>query len=110
MRTQAEWNVLTHILRATGPTSASTRWRISSAALLVKVMARMRERADAVLVDEVGDAMGEHPRLARAGAGDDEQRTLGVDDGVELVGVEQVGELAGPGGGGHRTAHPTRGV
>ena len=41
MRTQAEWNVLTHIFRATGPTSASTRWRISSAALLVKVMARM---------------------------------------------------------------------
>src|SRR3954469_14103730 len=41
MRTQAAWNVLTHILRATGPTRASTRWRISSAALLVKVMARM---------------------------------------------------------------------
>src|SRR3954469_5355348 len=43
MRTQAEWKVLTHIFFATGPTSASTRWRISSAALLVKVMARMRK-------------------------------------------------------------------
>ncbi len=42
MRTQAEWNVLTHILRATGPTRLATRSRISSAALLVKVMARMR--------------------------------------------------------------------
>src|SRR5216684_4593472 len=42
MRTHAEWNVLTHIFLATGPISASTRWRISSAALLVKVMARMR--------------------------------------------------------------------
>src|SRR4051794_375236 len=41
MRTQAAWNVLTHILRATGPTRDSMRWRISSAALLVKVMARM---------------------------------------------------------------------
>ena len=40
------------------------------------------------LVDEVGDAMGEHPRLARSGAGDDQQRSAAVDDGVELVGVE----------------------
>ena len=32
--------------------------------------------------------MGEHPRLARSGAGDDEQRPAAVDDGVELVGVE----------------------
>ena len=41
MRTQAEWNVDTHMRRATGPTSASTRSRISWAALLVKVMARI---------------------------------------------------------------------
>jgi hypothetical protein len=41
MRTQAEWNVDTHILRATGPTRAATRPFISSAALLVKVMARI---------------------------------------------------------------------
>src|SRR3954470_4485851 len=41
MRTHAEWNVDTHILRATGPTSASTRVFISSAALLVKVIARI---------------------------------------------------------------------
>ena len=45
------------------------------------------------LVDEVGDAMGQHPRLARAGAGDHQQRTAAVHDGVELVGVQalQVG-------------------
>src|SRR5215210_7396228 len=41
MRTQAEWNVDTHILRATGPTRAATRPFISSAALLVNVMARI---------------------------------------------------------------------
>src|SRR5215210_8461928 len=41
MRTQAEWNVDTHIFRATGPTRAATRPFISSAALLVKVMARI---------------------------------------------------------------------
>ena len=46
-----------------------------------------RRRRNA-LVDEVGDAMREHPRLARSGAGDDEQRPAAMDDGIELVGVE----------------------
>src|SRR5712675_3349982 len=41
MRTQAEWNVITHMDRARGPTSAATRAAISPAALLVKVMARI---------------------------------------------------------------------
>src|SRR5436190_19212468 len=41
IRTHAEWNVETHIFSATGPTSAPTRVFISSAALLVKVMARI---------------------------------------------------------------------
>src|SRR3954468_18643884 len=41
MRTHAEWKVETHIFSATGPTRAPTRCFISSAALLVKVMARM---------------------------------------------------------------------
>src|SRR4029453_16438293 len=41
IRTHAEWNVDTHIFWATGPTSASTRDFISSAALFVNVMARI---------------------------------------------------------------------
>ena len=41
MRTHAEWKVDTHIFSATGPTSSATRCFISSAALLVKVMARI---------------------------------------------------------------------
>ena len=41
MRTQAEWKVLTHITRARRPTSSSTRSRISAAALLVKVIAKI---------------------------------------------------------------------
>ena len=41
MRTHAEWKVITHMARARGPTRASTRSRISAAALLVKVMARI---------------------------------------------------------------------
>src|SRR3954453_1679693 len=41
MRAQAEWNVITHMARARLPTSCSTRSRISWAALLVKVIARI---------------------------------------------------------------------
>ena len=41
MRRQAEWKVETHIFSAGGPTRSATRVRISPAALLVKVMARM---------------------------------------------------------------------
>jgi hypothetical protein len=41
MRAFAEWNVITHIARVRGPTSISTRSRISCAALLVKVIARI---------------------------------------------------------------------
>ena len=41
MRTHAEWKVDTHIARAAPPTSSATRSRISAAALLVKVMARI---------------------------------------------------------------------
>ncbi len=40
------------------------------------------------LVDQVRDAVGEHPRLAGSGAGDDEQRAVAVHDRVELIGVE----------------------
>lgn len=46
---------------------------------------------DAV-VHEMGDAMGEYPRLARAGTGDHQQRTGLVSDRVELVGVQAFGE------------------
>src|SRR5690554_6887369 len=41
MRTQAEWKVEIHIPRAVSPTIASTRSRISAAALLVNVIARI---------------------------------------------------------------------
>ena len=39
MRTHAEWNVDTHMIRARRPTRSSTRSFISAAALLVKVIA-----------------------------------------------------------------------
>ena len=40
IRTHVEWNVETHMDLALGPTSCTTRSRISAAALLVKVIAR----------------------------------------------------------------------
>ena len=96
MRTHAEWNVDTHIFLATGPDQ-----RLDALAHLVGGLVGERdgedaERADALLLDEVGDAMGEHPGLARAGAGDDQQRSLGVHDRVELVGVELGGRHGRP--------------
>ena len=62
------------------------------------------------LVDEVGDAVGQDPGLARAGAGDDEQRPATVDDGVELVGVEPVGRGVGGHGGRAAGAEPASGA
>ena len=41
MRAQAEWKVITHIARLARPTRCSTRSRISFAALLVNVIARI---------------------------------------------------------------------
>jgi hypothetical protein len=41
MRTHAEWNVEIHIPRASSPMYMPIRSRISAAALLVKVMARI---------------------------------------------------------------------
>lgn len=40
-------------------------------------------------MNEVCDAMREHTSLARAGTGDDKQRTTTVNYGVELIGVER---------------------
>ena len=50
------------------------------------------------LGDQPGDAAGEHPGLARAGAGDDQQRRPGVDDGGALGVVEPASSssAAGP--------------
>ena len=89
MRTHAEWNVLTQIALATGPTRSATRWRISSAALLVNVIARiavgdtpssmrwaMRWVSTLVLPEPA-------PATTRSGV-------AAMHDGVELIGVERV--------------------
>jgi len=48
--------------------------------------------------------MGEHPRLARARAGDHEQRPTRVHDGIELGGVQAIEK-----GGIRHLDHPTDG-
>ncbi len=49
--------------------------------------------------DQPGDALGDRLGLAGAGAGDDQQRTLAVGDGAELLVVETVEDGVGGGGG-----------
>gem|GEM_PF-4203493 len=44
IRTHREWNVEIHMVRAESPTSSAIRSRISAAALLVNVMARISPR------------------------------------------------------------------
>ena len=46
------------------------------------------------LVDQMCDAVGEHPGLARPGACHDEQRPVGMHHGIELIGVETKRERA----------------
>ena len=59
------------------------------------------------LVDEVGDAVGEHPGLARTGAGHHQERAAAMHDGIELVGVQplEVGASATVVGGGWLGGH-----
>ena len=84
MRAQAAWKVMTHIARVRRPSRTSTRSRISWAALFVNVIARISLARAWPRALEVGDAVREDARLAGAGAGEDEQRAVAVDDGVAL--------------------------
>ena len=45
-------------------------------------------RRHAALADQPGDAIRDHPRFARSGAGQNEQRTITVGDGLALLRVE----------------------
>ena len=91
IRPQAAWKVRIQIARACRPSICSRRSRISPAALFVNVIARISFGLHAVRADQVGDAVREHARLPGAGAGDDEQRAVDVQDGLALGRIE-VGE------------------
>ena len=89
MRPHAAWNVRTQIaardVAEQRPRAAS---RISPAALFVNVIARISFGFAPDRGDQVRDAVREHARLARARAGDDEQRPLGVQDRLALCLVQ----------------------
>ena len=92
IRTQAEWNVDTHIFSATGPDE-----RADPVLHLVRRLVGERdgedlEGADALVADEVGDAVREHAGLARTGAGHDEQGPVDVGDGLRLDRVQPLEE------------------
>ena len=93
---------MTHIARVARPTSSSTRSRISAAALFVNVIARISLGAGLVGAQQVRDPVREHAGLARAGAGQDQQRALAVGDGVALGRVQAFEEVVDGGVGGHR--------
>ncbi len=81
-----EWKVDTHIAFARRPTRA-----VDPLAHLGRGLVGERDGEDLPGVRAVGelpgDAVGEHPGLARAGAGDDEQRRAGVHHGLALLRV-----------------------
>ena len=54
------------------------------------------ERRHALDPDQVGDPVGQDPRLAGARAGQDEQRTLGGRDRASLLRIERLDDLGGP--------------
>ena len=83
-RSAQEWNVPTKERRDARPRSFWARSRISSAALFVNVTADDRARVGAAL-DEARQAVRDDPGLARAGAGEDEERALVVEDGLASV-------------------------
>ena len=65
----------------------STLWSISRAALLVKVSRRIALRGDAPF-EEMGDPIGDDPRLAASGSCYDEDGSVGRRDDLELLLVE----------------------
>ena len=57
-------------------------------------MARISNGLTPLVADEVGDAVGQHPGLARPGARHHQQRPVGVDDRVGLDRVEPLEQVA----------------
>jgi hypothetical protein len=88
IRTQVEWNVeMSGGPIPAGRTSASTRCRISAAALFVNVTAMTERGFTPSNAQEVRDAVGDDPRLAAARSREDEHRPLGRGHGIALGGV-----------------------
>ena len=92
-RAQSEWKVDTHIRLQSEPSSASTRAAHLFGGLVRESDGQHFMRGGVPVADEVGDAACDDARLARAGAGEDEQRSVDVKDRFALFGVERIQEL-----------------
>ena len=103
-RAHSAWKVPAWTSRPPSPTRLMIRSRSSAAARLVNVTARIRHGATPLTPDEVRDPMGQDARLARAGAGEDQQRAVGRRDRPGLLRVERADDLLGTG----RSPRPRR--
>ena len=87
-RAHRAWNVESQTPFEPRRSSASTRSRISPAALFVNVTASTSSGVRVTVADEVRDAVRDDARLARAGAGENQQRPVEVQHRFALLGVE----------------------
>ena len=94
-RAHSAWKVEIHIARQLVPSSASTRVRISSAALFVNVTASTPSLRREPLGDQIRDAMRDDARLPRSGARENQQRPFGVPHGLLLFRVQGGEEIHG---------------
>ena len=90
MRTHMAWNVHTHMPRVPSGNRAAQTLAHLSRGLVGKGDGEDLPRTDTEVGDHVGDAIGEHARLARAGAREHQERPLSGEDGLALGGVERV--------------------
>ena len=92
-RAHSEWNVETHMRLQSDPSSASTRVAHFLGGLVGERDGEDFVRLGVAVADEIRDAAGDDARLARAGAGEDEQRPVDVQDRFALFGIQGVEEL-----------------
>ena len=100
MRAAIAWKVPSHTPSAARPIIASSRSRISRAALLVKVTASNSDGKARPVAMDMREPGGQHAGLAGAGAGQHQHRPVDRLDGttlrlVEAAEVEHLGVLAG---------------
>ena len=108
MRAQAEWKVISHM-----PARAVAEQLLDAPAHLLGGLVGERDRQDLARLrlvgeDQVRDPVREHPRLAAAGAREDQQRPLAVGDRLPLglvEALEQLLEVLGVGALEHQPQH-----
>ena len=102
-----EWNVETHIDLARGPISCDHALAHLRCGLVGEGDGEHLTDADVASGEQVGDAPGQHRRLARPRARDDQQRRAFVQHGLTLLLVEPLEELVSFGGHRHIGLKPT---